>query len=167
MKNINPILHRISIFYYIFIALYILASIYGMSIVIVNSVGPKPSPYINNESMISPIFFIAWSLISLAAIIWYFVVFIKLLTTVSRSIKRKNIFNLRTVKLINHNVIVNGVMLILIFIAEISFKTSIDKNSLSLFEDIITGSLQIVMMLIFGQVLKIGYILKQEQKLTI
>lgn len=162
MRNINHILHRISILYYVFLALYIVSIVYSVTLSVVNSMDSGREYDIDHASGLMFVLLVVCLVALIVATVWTIVLFVKLLITIGKSIKRKNIFNLRTVNLINRNAILNGVLLVLICITEILFKSDIDRQSLSLFEDMMGGALQLVMMLIFGQVLKIGYILKQE-----
>lgn len=105
----------------------------------------------------------------IVAFFWSIILLFKLIYHTGRSIARKDIFNPKCRRLINRYAIVAGSMFILMTIITLT-QWSIGRYSreiTDLIYDVLVQGVQIVILVILGQVLKIGEILKKEQNLTI
>lgn len=165
MNQIDQILKRISIFYYIFVGLFILGGVYSFVVAFVNAAN-RPSISFEGASVATLISLLVFSILLTFVAVWTIVIFVKLLIVIGRSIARHNIFSLRTVRIINRYAILNTALLVMVMINDVIMSQYVDTDP-HIYTDMITSASSMVMLLMFAQVLKIGYLLKQEQELTI
>lgn len=167
MKQIDKILHHISILFYIFVGLFVVGTIYGFFAGLLSNATTKPS--VDHHSITEAAIMCTVALMMIVAGVWSMILFVKLLVNIGRSIARKNIFDLKTVRIINRYSIMYSITILLLLIFQIGFRDFIsnDIEEIYFFSEMISSTTSMVMLLMFGQVLRIGYILKQEQELTI
>lgn len=168
MPVINKILSRITILYYIFIAVLMTDFAYSFSIGFLDGFnsGHEQASQMAEANPEGLIVAAIWSLVSIAVFFWMIVQFIILMVSLGRSVARKNIFNLRTVHHINRYAMTYAFWLAALFIGHF-IKESATLELHDVVGNVLSGSATIVMLLLFAQVLKIGNILKAETDLTI
>lgn len=166
MKQTDQILKRISVLFYFFVALFIVGTIYGFSIGFMKGLD-QVGPPTEGIALLKVVAKVIASLFILIPSIWSFVLFIQLLTSIGRSIAQKNIFNTRTIELINRYAKIYVVLIISMTLFAIIFNEPFVDGWLNFISELLTELSSVVMLLILGQVLKIGYILKEEQELTV
>lgn len=161
MKNIKQILRNITILYYIFLALLLLQLVLEFIPDFLEgfSYGSQ------NADKQSTLFTVIAFPITIV-FIWSTVLMVRLLISVGKSIYRRNIFNPKTVKLINRYAIIYGALLALTFVGMSTYRGP-ETDMIETYYEIVSRAMQVILIVMFGQVLNIGCILKQEQELTI
>lgn len=168
MKNINKYLNEISKFYYVLLSLIIAQAIY---IVVIKRFIEPNNEYISSVfeqgNLIQKILFVPFVLAIFVIFIWLLTLLVKLILCMRKAIQSKNVFDLATAKIINRYVVINISGWCLAMLASVVFH-NIDYFQYKI--DIVNEIdffASMVIYLIFAQVIRIGYILKQEQELTI
>lgn len=168
MTDINKILSRITILYYIFIVVLVadFAYSFGTGFLTGFEQGRQSAQAMIENDPYSLLYMAVWSLLTIVIYIWALVLFVILLVSLGRSIATKNIFNPKTFKHINRYAVVYASSLVMMFVSElIGSPAGLELHDLIM--NLLSGASTIVMLLLFAQVLKIGNILKAETDLTI
>lgn len=168
MTDINKILSRITILYYIFIVVLVADFAYSLwaSFLTGFEQGRQSAQAIMENDPYSLLFMVVWGILTIIVCVWVLVRFVILLISLGRSIATKNIFNPKTFKHINRYAVIYAVSLVMMFVSQVTGTPSeieLHDQIMSL----LSGASTIVLLLLFAQVLKIGNILKAEQDLTI
>lgn len=168
MKQIDKILHRISILFYIFVGIFIISFCYGSHIAFSGAMA-QSTVDLEQDSLWAMIVIWITILIMFVTSVWSIVLFVRLLIVIGKSIARKNIFAMQTVRLINRYAVIATILMACVLTVQLMRPDIIapDESDTFIYMEVISGASSIVMLLMFAQVLKIGNILKQEQELTI
>lgn len=167
MKPIDQILNRISVLFYIFAGLFVVSTVYAFIVGFCGLAGTPRAPQ-EHQSLVMLIAIAILGLTMIVAGVWAIVLFVRLLVSIGKSIARRNIFDLQTVRLINRYAILNGVCILLLIIFHfVEPGLYSQTEGVFMYSEMLSNAGSLAMLLMFGQVLKIGYILKQEQDLTI
>lgn len=119
-------------------------------------------------SIVESVVFMANQLLIIIGSIWVLVLFIKMCVIIGRSLRDKNPFDLRIVKIVYRYIIISLVVSLLSYISFVIMdELMLIVSAYELVSDVLSSVSTVVMLLIFCDVLKIGHILKEEQDLTI
>lgn len=168
-KPIDHILHRLTIFYYIFLVVTIASVVAGFSYGL--SMGMdranQQASYMATFSTPTMVVFVAsWTILCIASV-WMIVLFIRMIITIGRSIRHKDVFDLRLVKLIHRFVILYTVTIVCAYVNVMTHVNPVKLPMMEIMTEFLSAISTVVILLIFCEVLKIGHILKAEQELTI
>lgn len=167
MKQIDFILSHITMLFYIFVGLSILGTAYGLVMMPSSDVSPEALAQFKKMGISGAMFLILLFLALFTAGVWSTVLFIILLVRIGSAIARKNIFDMRVVRVINRYAILTGITLFLMLLVFMIMPANLTPDDFWIKSSTISAASSTVMLLILGQVLRIGHILKQEQELTV
>ncbi len=161
MERLEKIISNIRALYYCFVVFYVMSGLYSFYVSLTSPFGQIE---MGEELSIGyALWVLIISILSLTASVWTVVLFIKLLICLGRSIARKDIFNLRTVKIINRYA-----LLTLICAGMTFLMCNTVYNDASYFNLIMVSGLQnTIILLIFGQVIRIGNYFQEEYDSTV
>lgn len=168
MKNIAQYLSTISKLYYVLLSLIFAQAIY-ISVIqtFVEPSNHQTSSVFEQGSLFQQIFLVPFALTLFVVFVWLLTLLVKLVLCMRRAIRNKNVFDLTTAKILNRYVVVNLCGWGLVMLASIVFHDIEYFNYKIDIVNEIDYFASMVIYLIFAQVIRIGYILKQEQELTI
>ncbi|CDN31288.1 hypothetical protein BN938_1194 [Mucinivorans hirudinis] len=168
MKNIDKILSGITKLYYVLVGIILFQIVY---ITVIENIVHRTRErsfvdmIMNSQSSLKTYIGFAIMIVLGVLSIWIIIIFFKLISATWRAVKSKNIFDLGTAALINRYAVINLVGSSLTITLFVIFPEMIDSD-LSVEAEIGYLSTMVICM-IFARILRIGYILKQEQDLTI
>lgn len=174
MERIPQILRNISILYYVLLALFVGVIAFD---VIPNFIDGVATDFNEGRAMaqrnrgagVADTIVMILSFPMTVAFIWSIVLLIRLIYYTGRSIARKDIFNPKCRRLINKYAIISGSMFVLMTIISLTDWSAgkYTRNITELIYEILVQGMLITMLVILGQLLRIGEIFKREQNLTI
>ncbi|MEG2336261.1 MAG: DUF2975 domain-containing protein [Bacteroidales bacterium] len=117
---------------------------------------------------------IVFMFLTLFSSLWTLVLGIRLLINVGKSIFRKDIFNLKTITLCKRYALVLAILSVSLGLSSIMNEQAVaqyfvntDWDFIFSFPIDLNGISTAILVYLFSEILKIGYLLKQEQELTI
>ena len=161
MEKLEKIISNIRLLYYCFVVFFVVSGLYSFYVGLKSPLGELDVTEQHNFGFM--IWTLLISILSLVANVWTLVLFIQLLICLGRSIAKKDIFNLKTVKIINRYAVLAFISAILSCFLYYTVYNEPDHFNLLM----VSGIQNIIILLIFGQVIRIGNYFQEEYDLTV
>lgn len=167
MKQIDKILRRVSILYYIFLIVTIASFVISFTYGIMAGLDVDKKVRFADTPPYEIIIFVVSQLLICVASVWALVLFVKMLILIWNSLRKKDIFNLRIIRIIRRFIIVYLILTIFSSFGFLSSMFPIEITTAEVLMSICSTISTVIILLMFCEVLKIGNILKAEQDLTV
>lgn len=168
MKPIDLIVRRLTIFYYIFLIATLASLVMAFVTGFAQAIQGRAAGDFISQSITVEIAYVILALLTMVNSVWLLLLFVKMLIIVYKSIRDKDLFNARLIKIIPRFVVLYIILMVLAYIAFcLKGSSSLEMSMYDFSVEILSSISTVIMLLMFCEVLKIGNILKTEQDLTV